>query len=264
MFQNNVKGDFLMVRTYLSCLVVVVSVISGMPEANAQSVSLNSQKYGIVLGASRVIYPPGGKGVTLSVTNPEDYPVLVQSQVMNEDKKTEAPFYVTPPLFRLEGKQQNTLRVVRTGGRYPVDRESLTWLCVRGIPPKDGDIWAQDKNSPRTQSSGSVAMLMQLSINSCIKLLIRPDGLSDNPSGLAEKLEWKVTGKRLTATNPTPYYMNLGSLSLNGKKLKENYIPPLGEHVFTLPEGTGERGIITWTVIGDYGDKSAVQSVELK
>lgn len=33
-----------MVRTYLSCLIAVVSVISGMPEAVAQSASLNSQK----------------------------------------------------------------------------------------------------------------------------------------------------------------------------------------------------------------------------
>ncbi|HFG7808352.1 TPA: molecular chaperone [Salmonella enterica subsp. enterica serovar Java] len=240
-----------------------MSVILGMSEAGAQSTSLNTQKYGIVLGASRVIYPPEGRGVTLSVTNPEGYPILVQSQVMNEDKKTEAPFYVTPPLFRLEGGQKNTLRVVRTGGNYPTGRESLAWLCVRGIPPKDGDVWAQDKNTS-AQSSGGVAMLMQLSINSCIKLLVRPGSLSGNPSGMADKLAWKVVGKSLIATNPTAYYMSLGSLSFNGKKLKEDYIPPQGEHVFVLPDGYGVRGKVNWTVIGDYGDKSAVQTAEIK
>ncbi|EAO0164574.1 fimbria/pilus periplasmic chaperone [Salmonella enterica] len=252
-----------MVRTYLSCLIAVVSVISGMPEAVAQSASLNSQKYGIVLGTSRVIYPTDGRGVSLRVTNPEDYPILVQSQVMNEDKKTEAPFYVTPPLFRLEGRQQNTLRIVRTGGNYPAARESLTWLCVRGIPPKDGDVWAEDK-SKSLQTSGGVAMLMQLSINSCIKLLVRPDSLSGNPSDMADKLVWKITGKNLTAANPTPYYMNLDSLSFNGKKLKADYIPPLSEHEFTLPDGSGVRGKVNWTVIGDYGDKSTVRSAEIK
>ncbi|EBP0139276.1 fimbria/pilus periplasmic chaperone [Salmonella enterica] len=252
-----------MVRTYLPCLIIAVSLISGVSEAVAQSASLSSQKYGIVLGASRIIYPPEGRGVTLSVTNPEDYPILVQSQVMNEDKKTEAPFYVTPPLFRLEGKQRNTLRVVRTGGNYPADRESLAWICVRGIPPKDGDVWAEDK-SKASQASGGVTMLMQLSINSCIKLLVRPDGLSENPSGMAGKLVWKIAGKNLIASNPTPYYMNLGSLSFNGKKLKESYIPPLSEHEFTLSDGSGIRGKISWTVIGDYGDKSSVQSAEMK
>ncbi|ECJ2363899.1 fimbria/pilus periplasmic chaperone [Salmonella enterica subsp. diarizonae] len=252
----------MMVRTYLSCF-IVVSVLSGISEAVAQSASLNSQKYGIILGATRVVYPPEGRGVTLSVTNPENYPILVQSQVMNEDKKTEAPFYVTPPLFRLEGKQRNTLRVVRTGGSYPVDRESLTWLCVRGIPPKNGDVWAEDK-SKSSLASGGVTMLMQLSINSCIKLLVRPEGLSGNPSGMADKLSWKVTGKNLIATNPTPYYMNLDSLSFNGKKLKADYIPPLSEHEFTLPDGFGMRGKINWTVIGDYGDKSSVQLAEIK
>ncbi|EIG1170728.1 fimbria/pilus periplasmic chaperone [Salmonella enterica subsp. diarizonae serovar 48:k:z53] len=250
-----------MVRTYLSCLIGVISLIAGMSEAVAQQVS--SQRYGIILGASRVVYPPDSRGGTLSVTNPEDYPILVQSQVMNEDKKTEAPFYVTPPLFRLEGKQQNTLRVVRTGGIYPTDRESLAWLCVRGIPPKDGDVWAQDKGTA-LQSSAGVTMLMQLSINSCIKLLIRPENLSGNPSGMAKKLTWKVNGRQLIATNPTLFYMNLGSLSFNDKKIREDYIPPLGERVFVLPEGTGEHGKIKWTVIGDYGDKSQVQSVEIK
>lgn len=81
---------------------------------------------------------------------------------------------------------------------------------------------------------------------------------------MAKKLTWRVNGRQLIATNPTLFYMNLGSLSFNDKKIKENYISPLGERVFTLPEGTGEYGEIKWTVIGDYGDKSQVQSVEIK
>ncbi|HGB4871604.1 TPA: molecular chaperone, partial [Salmonella enterica subsp. enterica serovar Muenchen] len=114
------------------------------------------------------------------------------------------------------------------------------------------------------QSSGKVAMLMQLSINSCIKLLVRPDSLSANPSGMADKLNWKVVGNNLIATNPTEYYMSLGSLSFNGKKLQEDYIPPQGEHVFALPGGYGSRGKVSWTVVGDYGDNSPVQTVEIK
>ncbi|EBS3611348.1 TPA: molecular chaperone [Salmonella enterica subsp. enterica serovar Muenchen] len=245
------------------CLFCLMSVVFGVSEAGAQSVSLNTQKYGIELGATRIIYPPEGNGVTLSVVNPENYPILIQSQVLKEDKKTEAPFYVTPPLFRLEGGQKNTLRIVRTGGEYPAGRESLAWLCVRGIPPKDGDVWAQGKDGP-LQSSGKVAMLMQLSINSCIKLLVRPDSLSTNPSGMADKLSWKVVGNNLIATNPTEYYMSLGSLSFNGKKLQEDYIPPQGEHVFALPGGYGSRGKVSWTVVGDYGDNSPVQTAEIK
>lgn len=63
-----------MVRTYLSCLIGVVSLIAGMSEAVAQQVS--SQKYGIILGASRVVYPPDSRGVTLSVTNPVSAPMI--------------------------------------------------------------------------------------------------------------------------------------------------------------------------------------------
>ncbi|MDO2495886.1 fimbria/pilus periplasmic chaperone [Escherichia coli] len=27
-------------------------------------------------------------------------------------------------------------RIVRTGGDFSVDRESLQWICIKGIPPK--------------------------------------------------------------------------------------------------------------------------------
>ncbi|NPE97657.1 Dr fimbrial biogenesis chaperone DraB, partial [Escherichia coli] len=69
----------------------------------------------------------------------QDYPMLVQSEVLSEDQKSPAPFVVTPPLFRLDGQQSSRLRIVRTGGEFPSDRESLQWICVKGIPPKEDD-----------------------------------------------------------------------------------------------------------------------------
>ncbi len=45
-----------------------------------------------------------------------------------------APFLITPPLFRLDAKQENVLRIIRTGGNLPADRESLFWLNIKSIP----------------------------------------------------------------------------------------------------------------------------------
>lgn len=89
-----------------------------------------------------MIYDPDSAGSSLEVTNPQDYPILVQPKLARGDKKTAANFMVTPPVFRLDGGQQSRLRIVRVGGEYPKDRESLDWLCVTGVPPKADDEWA--------------------------------------------------------------------------------------------------------------------------
>ncbi|TQS58375.1 molecular chaperone, partial [Salmonella enterica subsp. enterica serovar Typhimurium] len=90
---------------------------------------------GVGTGATRVVYPSGSKHVTLSVNNTADHPFLVESVVLDESMQQEAPFIITPPLFRLDGGQRNTLRIMRTGGHFPADRESINWICVKPIPP---------------------------------------------------------------------------------------------------------------------------------
>ena len=42
-------------------------------------------------------------------------------------------FYYYPPLYRLDGGQQNIERVVVTGN-LPQDKESLYWLNIKAIP----------------------------------------------------------------------------------------------------------------------------------
>ncbi|MEF9898154.1 MAG: fimbria/pilus periplasmic chaperone [Pseudomonas sp.] len=109
----------------------------------ADNMRTRQQPFSVKIGASRIIYGLASGGATLSVSNPQDYPILVQSVVLGEDTKSKAPFVVTPPLFRLEGQQQSRLRIVRTGGDFANDRESLQWLCVNGIPPKADEAWAK-------------------------------------------------------------------------------------------------------------------------
>jgi len=59
----------------------------------------------------------------------------VQSWVDSGGKnRAKAPFLITPPLFRLDAKEDNVLRVVRTGGNLPGDRESLYWLNIKPFP----------------------------------------------------------------------------------------------------------------------------------
>ncbi|WP_348265609.1 fimbria/pilus periplasmic chaperone, partial [Salmonella enterica] len=40
-------------------------------------------------------------------------------------------FIITPPLFRLDAGQKNSIRVIRSGAPLPADRESMYWLNIK-------------------------------------------------------------------------------------------------------------------------------------
>lgn len=229
-------------------------------QAAGEPVSLKPviHNWSVGLSTTRVIYDPQSRGEEVTVTNPNDYPVLVQSGVTEEDKKTPAPYLVTPPLFRLDAGQRSRLRVVRTGGPGPSDRETLSWLCVTGIPPERGDAWAG-----RAAPHGKTAELdINVRMSRCIKLLLRPEGLRGGPEDQAGRVTWSREGNVLKARNPTPFYMNLSSLSVGGKAVPQpGYIPPSGEAHWTLPANAA--GPVQWRVITDIGSQGAAQHAPL-
>ena len=103
---------------------------------------------GIALGATRVIYPQGSEQISLSVNNTDSQGIfLIQSWVENVDNKKSSDFVVTPPLFVIKPKKENTLRVMYIGQdiSLPKDRESLYWMNVKAIPAASKE--AQNKNT---------------------------------------------------------------------------------------------------------------------
>lgn len=222
----------------------------------------HAQSFGLKLGATRVIYSPGSAGQVLSVTNPQEYPILVQSRVYAEDMKSKAPFVVTPPLFRLDGLQRSGLRIVRTGGDFAKDRESLQWVCVKGLPPKADDLWAKYKDGKSAEDK-TVSLNLQLSIDSCIKLFVRPETIKGHPEDVASSISWSRQGTQLKAVNNTPFYMNLSSLKVGDVAISEmHYVPPFSSYNFHLPKEA--HGKVFWSVINDYGGVSKVYQAEVK
>lgn len=49
----------------------------------------------------------------------------MQPHAFAEDMKSNPSFVVTPPLFRLNAKQQHRLRIIRVGGDFANDCESI-------------------------------------------------------------------------------------------------------------------------------------------
>ncbi len=217
----------------------------------------HQQTFSVELGASRIVYPLDGKNAAIRVYNKQDYPVLVKSKVlMVSGKKDFAPFITTPPLFRLNSHQSSVVTITRTGGNYPADRESLNWLCVKAVPPDQDTEWAKN-----TGEKG-VVNNVQVVLENCIKLLVRPGELNSNPADIAEKVIWKAGSESLHANNPTPYYMNISDVRINGVelKLKDGYIAPFSDVNIPVSSVLTKGGEVKWTVIGDYGEKKEMKS----
>lgn len=193
---------------------------------------------GVTIGGTRLIYEGGKKEASLSVTNSDTNPYLIQSWAETQNGGVEkVPFIVTPPLFRLDANQKNMLRIIRTGGNLPEDRESLYWLNIKSIP---------------ANTSKDSANTLKIAVKSRIKLIYRPQGLKDVPEDVTNKIIWSRNGNKLSVNNPTPFYMNFQQVTVGGKEVKEaTYVAPMSSASFPLPSGVS--GKISWKLITDYG-----------
>jgi P pilus assembly chaperone PapD len=193
---------------------------------------------GVIVGGTRLIYDGNKKESSLSVSNPDKRAYLVQSWIETNGGTEKAPFIITPPLFRLDGEQQNVLRVVQAGGNLPTDKESLFWMNIKAIPSAEKE---SDQNT------------LQIAIKTRIKLIYRPQGVKGSPEDMADKLTWQRAGNELQVTNPTPFYMNFQKVKVAGKNVENaTFVAPGASARFALPAGVS-AGSVSWSVINDYG-----------
>ncbi|WP_043892904.1 fimbria/pilus periplasmic chaperone [Providencia sneebia] len=202
--------------------------------------SISTQVYaGVALGATRVIYPARQKQIQLAVTNNDEKGVfLIQSWLENPNGQKDNLFVITPPLFSMQGKKENTLRIIdATNNKLPQDRESLFWLNVKAIP-------AMDKSKKNENT-------LQLAIISRIKFYYRPADLAIAPDKVAEELRFKPQAGSLIVINPTPYFATVTELKMGSVKLDNILVPPFGENSVDVPANA--RGEISFRTINDYG-----------
>ncbi|ASG17114.1 molecular chaperone [Salmonella enterica subsp. enterica] len=204
---------------------------------------------GIIVGGTRVIYNGDKKEASISVKNPDKSSYLIQSWSDTGEKNSEkSPFMVTPPLFRLGAGLENTLRIIRTGGNLPEDRESLYWMNIKSIPST-------------TEKQDNINTL-QIAVKTRIKLIYRPQSLTEQPENVTGKLTWQRSGNHLTVNNPTAYYMNFSTVKVGTSPVKDaTYVAPMGSASFTFP--TGASGDVTWTLINDFGSIGAEHRSQL-
>lgn len=212
---------------------------------------------GVVLNGTRFIYPAKSKEITVRLTNESAQSVLVQAWVDDGDAKqspenTQAPFDLTPPVFRMDPKKSQVLRIRFSGADLPADRESLYWLNVLEVPPK-----------PAVKDDDNY---MQLAFRYRLKLIYRPKGLSGSADAAAQALKWtrqpseKPDDIVVQAKNDSSYYVSLNSSKISvGNQSIEGpavAIAPYGKADLTFHgklSGDPSTWAVDYQVINDWG-----------
>jgi len=193
---------------------------------------------GIEIGANRVIYDGSSKQASVSVTNPDDRPYLIQSWVSKslDGDVDDDTFISTPPLFRLEPHSQNSVRLVYTGKSLPTDRESMMWLSIKSVPSTKRD----DANR------------LFITVKTVMKLFYRPHGLKGEPATAYEKLNFFRRGDQIYVENPTPYHVSLYELVIGDFHVnKPLTIAPYQEQVVFTSNKNAKS--VVWRAINDFG-----------
>ncbi len=214
---------------------------------------------GIQVFATRLIFDGNKKEASVRIENASPTAALIQTWLEHNKgtlENTPLPFFVTPPLSRIEGQQQNVLRVRRTGVALPTDREVVFWLNIKEIPQV-----VKAENA------------LQFAINTRIKLFFRPSDLTICAADAYTKLHWRVvqkeSGLALQASNPTPCFITLANLFLNDKDKVDiaaaQMLSPFSDVSYDLGSGAKQAAEIhdvTYQTINDYGGETPALKVQ--
>nr|WP_282565765.1 molecular chaperone [Providencia rettgeri] len=241
-----------------------------------------SDSEGIALGSTRVIYPASAKnGITFTVTNRTGQVYLLQSRIVPwaqnvmgavdnsiasvsepeappvlSDPDTTTPFIVLPPLTRFAPEEAMTLRIRLIKNTLPADRESLFSLSLKAIP-------SQEKPSSNHDAAGAK---MVLALQNNLKLFYRPEGLTVmSAAARAEALEWRQRGTQLVLKNPTPYYVTLGTVSVDSTPLdlgSQRMLAPFASATYAPMAPSSQS--VSWQLINDEGQRTPLQTRPLR
>ncbi|CAD5640044.1 putative chaperone [Escherichia coli] len=207
---------------------------------------LSSPK-GIGLDVTRVIFDSENDSASFTVKNTSPDRVVLLKSTVNDyyTNDTKVPFFITPPLNRIDPKSDIQFRINKLDSALalPKDRESLFAINVLAIPPK--------------KDSSSV----QIGLNTKIKLIFRPHEINDKSfiENLPEKLIFTKYEDGIKIKNPTPYFVTIGTMSFNGLLTNRpaTMLKPFSESI------VHEKNVktLSFSIINDYGANNSIKNV---
>lgn len=223
---------------------LIIALAMGVMQASSASVIINR---------TRVIFPSSEKEVSVQLTNMDEVPKVVQAWIDSGNKELspdliDVPFQILSPVFRMNAKKGQVLRLIGLPNSLPQDKESVFYLNVLEVPP--------------TPDLPSGENFVQFSFRSRIKLFYRPQSLSGVASNAGEKIEWQISEGQLVAKNPTPYYVSMNTVEVldfegGGKPGQIDMLAPFSEMSVSFQEDKSVSAknvkFIKYSYIDDLG-----------
>ncbi|MBP0592717.1 fimbria/pilus periplasmic chaperone [Paraburkholderia sp. LEh10] len=222
----------------------------------AGSIAAGGALASVTIGGTRVIYPLDEREVTVKLTNDSKNPSLVQVWMDGGDANANpddsaVPFVITPPIFRMDPKKSQTLRVINGGEALRQDRETVYWLNVLDIPPK--------------AAARSDVNTLQIAYRTRIKVFARPPDLPGSPDDAPRQIAWKIVssadgaGQSLALSNPTAFHVSYSKIavSANGRTFENargGMVAPYSKEIVPMPAmDRVHSGRVRYTAISDFG-----------
>ncbi|MNZ14074.1 Chaperone protein EcpD precursor [compost metagenome] len=215
----------------------------------------------VVTVGTRIIYPGDSAEKTVQLTNQDTFPNVVQvwADVNNPNSTpddADAPFLITPPVFRIEPRSGQSVRIRYVGEGLPQDRESVFYLNFQQIPPRS------DAHKSQNQ--------LLVMLRNRLKLFYRPAGIVGAPEKLPEQLRFSLNragdGWKIVVDNPSGYYASFSGATLvtggHELRLKNGMVAPKSQTALwniakntALPKGPAT---LRCSLINDYGARIVI------
>lgn len=211
----------------------------------AFSITLSAQA-GVAIGGTRFVYEESKPQLSITLENSDSRSYLIKTQVrtpehiegIEQQVSRHIPFVATPPLFVLAAGKQNKLRLISDGEGVAHNKESLFDLIITAIP-----------SSEEIKTTNTV----QVAVRSHLKLFYRPASLKGNPEKAYQQLRWLRLENGLKVENPTPFYVTLFDVRVNGQRVMEpGMISPFSTQIRAWCTKTPDC-IISWKSLNDFG-----------
>lgn len=208
----------------------------------------------INIGASRIIFSANDSSQSVDINNrSENQPYLINVGISDSlsTKSTDSAFMPAPALFRIESDSTNKIRILKKTNSLPRDRESVFYLNIMAIPTG---------KSGQNNTGNSVGGTLQVATGNTVKLFYRPDNLPMTQKEAMGKLQISRKGQGVNVLNPTPYYISLNKLMIDGKKIKldvikgTSMVAPFAANTYPV---SVRQGKAEWAAINDFGGVEA-------
>lgn len=213
---------------------------------------------GVMLGGTRIVFDGTKRDASITVSNTTAQPYAVQTWINTEadDNTSATPFVATPPLFRLNPRKEQMVRIQKIPGDIPEDRESVFYFNAQEIPVAG----KADENT------------LKIAMRTRIKLFYRPAGLKGTSLDALEKLSWSLVNEQgkpvLQVNNPSAFHVSfigvkIATASQNVEVNEPKMVAPMSSERYPLPSFSGRADAVVFSAINDYGGYSEPKKVPL-